>query len=43
MVVVLATAASVCAILFAKVLWVATKDADVAEKLRTVSIIARKS
>ena len=31
------------AILSTKVVWVAAKDADVAEKVRTASIIARKS
>ena len=31
------------AILSTKAVWVATKDADVAEKVRTASIIARKS
>ena len=30
-------------ILSAKVVWVVSKDADVAEKVRTASIIARKS
>ena len=34
--------ASVCVILSAKVLWAAVNDADVAEKVRTASIIARK-
>ena len=32
-----------CAILLAKVVWATTKDAEVAEKVRTASMIARKS
>ena len=35
--------ASVRVILSAKAVWAAAKDADVAEKVRTASIIARKS
>ena len=35
--------ASVLAILFAKAVWAAVNDADVAEKERTASIMARKS
>ena len=35
--------ASACAILSAKAVWTATKDAEVAEKVRTASIMARKS
>ena len=31
------------AILFAKAVWAAANDADVAEKVRTASIMARKS
>ena len=38
-----ATAAFVRAILFAKAIWVAVNDADMAEKERTISIMARKS
>ena len=30
-------------IILAKAVWVVTKDADVAEKVRTASIIVRKS
>ena len=36
-------AASLCVILSAKVVWAAANDADVAEKVLTASIIARKS
>ena len=36
-------AASVRVILSTKVVWVSAKDVDVAEKVRTASIIARKS
>ena len=32
-----------CAIISAKVVWAAAKDAEVAEKVRTTSMIARKS
>ena len=32
-----------CVILFAKAVWAAVNDADVAEKERTASIMARKS
>ena len=32
-----------CVILSAKAVWAAAKDADVAEKVRTASIIARES
>ena len=32
-----------CVILSVKVVWAAAKDADVAEKVRTASIIVRKS
>ena len=35
--------ASACAILSAKAVWAAAKDAEVAEKVRTASIMARKS
>ena len=38
-----ATAASVPAILSPKAVWAAVNDADVAEKERTASIMARKS
>ena len=38
-----ATTASVCAILSTKAIWAAVNDADVAEKERTASIMARKS
>ena len=38
-----ATTASVRAILSAKVVWASINDADVAEKKRTASIMARKS
>ena len=38
-----ATMASVCAILFAKVVWAAVNNADVAEKERNASIMGRKS
>ena len=38
-----ATAASMRAILSAKAVWAAVNDADVAEKERTASIMARKS
>ena len=41
--VVCATAASVRVILSAKVVWVATNNANVAESVQTASIIARKS
>ena len=37
------TAASVRVILSAKAVWAAANDADVAKKVRTASIIARKS
>ena len=38
-----AMAVLVCVILSAKVMWATAKDADVAEKVRTASIIVRKS
>ena len=34
---------SVCVTLSAKTVWATTKDADVVEKVRTASIIVRKS
>ena len=41
--VVCATTASMCVILSTKAVWVVAKNADMAEKVRTASIIARKS
>ena len=38
-----ATTASVCDILSTKAVWATTKDVDVAEKVRTASIMVRKS
>ena len=43
MVLVWATTASMLVILLARVAWAAAKDADVAENVRTASIMARKS
>ena len=43
MAVIRVTAALVRAILSTKAVWAVTKDAEVAEKVRTASMIARKS